>query len=198
VETSEFSTEITIVNILDRLLGHDAWTTRQLLLRCRELSDAELDREFDIGHRSVRATLLHVIRNMEVWTDLIAGWTVRPNPEAEPSGRSIEGLLRRLDVAAQELAAVASRIVQDGRLDELWLDQLDQPPREKSYGGAIAHVITHSMHHRAQLLYLLRRLGVRDLIEGDVLSWEAQLLQDDAKPTASAPTTTTTEKEALP
>jgi uncharacterized damage-inducible protein DinB len=30
------------------------------------------------------------------------------------------------------------------------------------------------MHHRAQLLYLLRRLGVRDLPEGDALSWEEQ------------------------
>jgi hypothetical protein len=41
------------MDILDRLLGHDAWTTRQLLLRCRDLTDAQLDREFDIGHRSV-------------------------------------------------------------------------------------------------------------------------------------------------
>jgi hypothetical protein len=28
------------------------------------------------------------------------------------------------------------------------------------------------MHHRAQLLYMLRRLGVADLPEGDVFSWE--------------------------
>jgi uncharacterized damage-inducible protein DinB len=111
---------------------------------------------------------------MEVWTDLIAGRPLRPDEGAEPSGRSVEGLLRRLEAVAPELAAVATRIARDGRLDELWLDYLDQPPAKKSYGGAIAHVLTHGMHHRAQLLYLLRRLGVRDLIEGDVLSWEAQ------------------------
>ena len=40
------------------------------------------------------------------------------------------------------------------------------------YGGGIAHVITHSMHHRAQPLYMLRRLGIEGLPEGDVLSWE--------------------------
>jgi uncharacterized damage-inducible protein DinB len=45
---------------------------------------------------------------------------------------------------------------------------------EKTYGGAIAHVITHSMHHRAQLLYILRQLGLNDRPEGDVLSWEHQ------------------------
>lgn len=30
------------MTILDRLLGHDAWTTRQLLLRCRELSEEQM------------------------------------------------------------------------------------------------------------------------------------------------------------
>ena len=54
------------------------------------------------------------------------------------------------------------------------MDTLDSPPAEKTYGGAIAHVITHSMHHRAQLLYMLRRLGLEGLPEGDVLSWEQQ------------------------
>jgi uncharacterized damage-inducible protein DinB len=162
------------MDILDRLLGHDAWTTRQLLLRCRELTDEQLDRDFDIGHRSVRATLSHIIRNMEVWTDLIVGQSVRSDEGTQSSGRSVEGLIRRLDVAAVELAAIATRIVREGRLDERWVDHLDNPPTEKTYGGAITHVLTHNMHHRAQVLYLLRRLGVRNLIEGDVLSWEAQ------------------------
>jgi uncharacterized damage-inducible protein DinB len=162
------------MDILDRLLGHDAWTTRQLLLRCRELSDEQLDREFDIAHRSVRATLLHIVRNMEVWTDLIAEQPIRKNEGDVPEGRSVEGMLRRLDSAAGDLAAIASRLAREGRLDDFFVDHLDNPPRKKPYGGEIVHVITHSMHHRAQLLYMLRRLGVQNLIEGDVLSWEAQ------------------------
>jgi uncharacterized damage-inducible protein DinB len=163
------------MDILDRLLGHDAWTTRQLLLRCRELSDEQLDRRFDIAHRSVRATFLHMIRNMEVWTDLIAGQPIRKNENDEPTGRSVNGLLRRLDTVAADLAAVSTRIVREGRLDECFIDHLDNPPRRKPYGVAIVHVITHSMHHRAQLLYLLRLLGVQNLIEGDALSWESHL-----------------------
>lgn len=162
------------MDILDRLLGHDAWTTRQLLLRCQELSDSQLDQQFDIGHRSVRATMLHIVRNMEVWTDLIAGQPVRPDEGTSPAGRSVESLIRRLDVVAAQLNAIATRTAREGRLDERWVDYLVSPV-EKSYGGAIAHVLTHSMHHRAQVLYLLRLLGVRDLIEGDVLSWESQL-----------------------
>src|SRR4029079_11770935 len=125
--------------------------------------------------RSVRATLLHMIRNMEVWTDLMAGRPVRDDARLRAQGQTVDGLLRRLDIVAVELAEVSRPIASENRLDDCFVDQLDNPPTSKTYGGAIVHVITHSMHHRAQLLYMLRKLGVRDLIEGDMLSWEAQL-----------------------
>ena len=38
----------------------------------------------------------------------------------------------------------------------------------------IAHVITHSMHHRAQALCIIEQLGLTDLPEGDALDWEYQ------------------------
>jgi uncharacterized damage-inducible protein DinB len=60
----------------------------------------------------------------------------------------------------------------EGRMNDTWVDFLDEPSRRKTYGGAITHVITHSMHHRAQLIDMLRKLGVKDVIEGDALSWE--------------------------
>jgi uncharacterized damage-inducible protein DinB len=155
------------MDLLDRLLGHDAWTTRLLLERCGELTDEQLDRPFDIGHRTVRATLLHVIRNMEAWADLMNGEAVRVE-----EARSVEGMLARLDRAAADLARAAHAVAGRDGWDERFVDTLDDPPAEKSYGGAIAHVITHSMHHRAQLLYMLRKLGMEKLPEGDVLSWE--------------------------
>lgn len=162
------------MDLLDRLLGHDAWTTRQLLLRCRSLTDEQLDRELDIGHRTVRATLLHIICNVEVWSDLMTGQPVQVDQGARPQGRSVSALIARLDRAAADLARVARAVAQRGGWDERWVDPLDNPPAQKTYGGGIAHVITHSMHHRAQLLYMLRRLGVEGLPEGDVLSWEQQ------------------------
>ena len=162
------------MDLLDRLLGHDAWTTRQLLLRCRDLTDEQLDREFDIGHRTVRATLLHVIRNVEVWSDLMSGRPVDTDQGTQRQDRSVSALIARLDRAADDLARLARAVAQRGGWDERWVDTLDRPPSEKTYGGAIAHVITHSMHHRAQLLYMLRRLGFEGLPEGDVLSWEQQ------------------------
>ena len=159
------------MDLLDRLLEHDAWTTGELLDAAASLPDEQLDREFDIALRSVRSTLEHIVRNTEAWTDLMRGVPVRPIvgvPE------SIHGLRMRLDVAATDLACLARDVSARDAWDELWLDRLDDPPREKTFGGAIGHVITHSMHHRAQVIHMLRRLGVEDVPEGDVLSWERQ------------------------
>jgi uncharacterized damage-inducible protein DinB len=158
------------VNLLDRLLGHNAWTTRRLLLRCAELSGGQLDREFDIDGRSVRALLRHMIGNMEVWTDLMLG---RPVRRSESASTSVEELLARHDAACVHFAILARQVEAENRLDELWLDTLDDPPAQKTYGGAILHVLTHDMHHRAQLLLMLAWLGLTDLPEGDLLGWES-------------------------
>ena len=45
------------MDLLDRLLDHDHWATTQLLDVSRNLTDAQLDQEFDIGHRSLRGTI---------------------------------------------------------------------------------------------------------------------------------------------
>lgn len=158
------------MDLADRLLGHDAWTTHLLLARCRDLTDEQLDCDFDLGHRTVRATLVHLIRNVEVWSDLMAGGSVRADPGL--NGQSVPALTLRLTSAAADLAKVTRVVAERDGWDDEWVDPLDSPPTKKTYGGAIAHVITHSMHHRAQLLYMLRRLGAKDLPEGDVLSWE--------------------------
>ena len=157
------------MDLLDRLLGHDAWTTRVLLERCRELSDAQLDRDIDIGHRTVRRTLDHLIWNMQAWGNEMAGL-----PMGERGGDSLDQLAARLDAAAAHLATTARDIAARGAWDDTWVPPHDGAPAERTYGGTIAHVITHSMHHRAQLLYMLRVLGLADLPEGDVLTWEQQ------------------------
>ncbi len=106
---------------------------------------------------------------MEVWTDLLLNQPVRVRGDPHPT---IAALLTRHDAACAEFAETARLLTE--RLDELWLDRLDDPPTSKSYGGAIAHLITHDMHHRAHLLLMLGWLGLTALPEGDVLSWEAR------------------------
>lgn len=163
------------MDLLDRLLGHDAWTTELMLERARTLTDAQLDQDVDLGHRTVRRTLEHIIENMEIWTDLMNGAPQRLFSEPPEQWQTLNGLQERLQTVAPQLADMARNIRDRSAWDDLWTDYMDDPPRQKTYGGALAHLLTHSMHHRAQLIHMLRHFGVPDVPEGDVLSWENSL-----------------------
>ncbi len=160
------------MTILERLLRHDAWTTRSLLALSSGLSDAELDREFDIGHRSLRRTFVHMIGNMECWCDLMTGKPQRWSAQAAPPVSTVSGLTNRLDVVAEQLLALGRSVTSERREDDFFVDYLDKPPTRKPLGAGLLHVATHGMHHRAHCLYIMRNLGVKGLIEGDVISWE--------------------------
>lgn len=160
------------MTILERLLRHDAATTRELIALAGQLSEAQLDLEFDIGHRSLRRTFVHIIANMECWCDLMSGKPKRWSHAVVVPSRTLAGLTGRLDAVAGELLVLGTNVIGAGREDDSFVDYLDVPPRLKTLGGGLVHVATHGMHHRAQCLYIMRRLGVKDLIEGDVLSWE--------------------------
>ena len=156
------------MDILDRLLAHDTWTTRQLLLACQSLPDDLLDKEFDIDQRSLRKTFVHIIENMETWTDLLC-----ERPIQNRMGNSVPELIERLSSISRDFTNVARRVARQQSYDDCFVDILDNPPRLKTFGGAIAHLITHGMHHRAQVMFLMEKVGLREHIEGDVLSWEA-------------------------
>ncbi len=160
--------------LLERLLRHNAWATRVLLERCRELTAAQLARTFDIGPGSVHDTLLHVIGAMRRWADRIAGREVRPRLE-EGGRRYVPGeLLELLDEASADFSDVAERVAAEGRLDERMEYRLpgEEAPRACTRGTAIVHAMTHGAHHRAQVLNMLRRLQVGDLPDLDAIEWE--------------------------
>lgn len=156
------------MNMLERLLGHDHDTTRQFLMLCLPLSDEQLDRDFDAGWRTLRATFQHMIGNIEIWTNLMLARPLR----RKGAHNSVPELIERLDRACAEFAELALRLEREGRLDDTWTDTLDNPPQDKSFGGAIGHVITHNMHHRAELLHMLHRLPMDNLPEGELMGWE--------------------------
>jgi len=156
------------MNLLDRLLGHDLDTMRDLLQRSLVLSDEQMDRVFDVGWGTLRKTFAHMIANIEVWTDLMMERPVRPNSNQVSASQ----LLERLEHSYAEFANFARTIEREGRWDDLWTDFLDQPPAQKSFGGAIGHVITHNMHHRAEVLHIMHRLGMTTLPEGDLMGWD--------------------------
>lgn len=162
------------MDVLDRLIGHDIWTTQLVLTRCRELTTEQWHQPFDISHATVHQTLAHMLGNIEVWTDLMGEQPIRRQPVPSAGPDALSEWQARFAAASDGFAKMARARAAEGQLDALWTDILDHPPTRKSYGGAITHVLTHNMVHRTELLHMLQRLGLEDLPEGDVLSWEQQ------------------------
>jgi len=164
------------MDLLDRLLGHDRWTTAQLLERCRELRTEQWMQPFDLGHRTLEATFLHMIGNVRGWTELMAELPVQPS--AAEAATTADDLIAAWPIAYADFATLAREIADAGRWDATYVDILDDPPRSKTFGGTIAHVITHNMQHRGEIIHMLTRLGLANVLEGDLLSWEQQARPD--------------------
>jgi uncharacterized damage-inducible protein DinB len=160
----------------DRLLAHNEWANRTLLRRCRELPAQQFTQRFDIGPGNLHDTLLHVVGAMRRWADRIAGGEIRPSIEEGDrtwTPREIETLL---DETARELAGVVRDVIDTDRLDEsmsVTIRGIDAP-FVFTRGTAIVHVVTHGVHHRAQALNMLRRLGVSDLPDLDAITPEVE------------------------
>jgi uncharacterized damage-inducible protein DinB len=173
------------MTILEKLLRHDAWTTRLLLTRAAGLSDAALDQPFDMGHRTLRKTFRHIIANMECWCDLVLARPQRSITQTPDD--DIPALMARLDIVAAELVAFGESFSSRGRNDDIFTDYLDNPPQKKSVSTALVHLATHGMHHRAQCLWMMRHLGLKNLPEGDVFSWENACVTNQATTAALTP-----------
>jgi len=154
-------------NLLDIQLEHDQWATRQIILACEKLSPDQFAQKFDIGPGSLQATVTHMLGAMQTWIDTLNQRTLGPRVDQAGSTYSAAQLLKLSDEIHGEFKTVARKHP---------LDQIVKRSREgKEYSflraAVITHVTTHGMHHRAQCLNMLRRLGMNPLPMSSVAEW---------------------------
>ena len=159
------------MDLLDLLLDHDHWATRQLLDASGGLTDAQWDQEFDIGHLTLRETFGHMLFNVPFWTAFLAGLSPDDGFSADnqPQDRSVAALIGHHELGYAAFAQVARRLRDEGRLGDTFTDHYDVC---KSTGGTILMVIQHNAEHRTEALHILQRLGVPDLPEVDLGVWD--------------------------
>lgn len=147
------------------LLKHDRWATENMLNTCEALTQEQFHQPFEMGPGSLHNELNHILGAMQGWGDLLAGREQRRRVEEDQ--RTVAELKELHTKLADELEQLASQhspeeIVSGARAG-------------KSYsftrGGVLTHVTTHSMHHRAQCLNMLRQLGVEPLPHSAVVEW---------------------------
>jgi len=157
------------MDLLDRMVGHDCWATSQLLERCSRLTDAQLDEEFDVGHRSLRETLDHMIYVIDFWTGWMSGRPVEHDRATLSYDRSIRALIERYERFQPEFEALARRIYDEQRLDDTFIDHYTM---RQSLGATIIQLLHHNAQHRSEVRHMLERLGVADLWDFDPQEWE--------------------------
>lgn len=140
----------------------DAANTR-ILDAAAPLADDALDTKFDMGPGSLRRTLLHIDAGERTW---LARWMLgRDGAVAEPKWpdesqrtpvREIAASLRK--TAAERDAFVRTLTGADLAREQTYRDSKGSLFRA-TLGDMITQSIVHSIHHRAQAVNMLRRLG---------------------------------------
>jgi uncharacterized damage-inducible protein DinB len=164
-------------DIASILVEHDAWCTRELLLRCRELPTEALHQRFDFGLGSIHDTFLHIIAAMVRWAERIEGRAVSKwmGPEDNLTRYSVEQLLAVLENAATQLRAAthAARAETTGEwtgMVSLGAGYVAGTDDAKTSKAAAL------VHHRSQVFQMLRRVGV-SLESGqfDPVEWDLRM-----------------------
>lgn len=145
-----------------RLHAHRRWVNDNLRRRVVTLSDDQLDRPFEMGMGSLRATLNHLYAAEHIWLETLLG-----NPNAPKTTEiSFPSLAELLSAwAAQEDRW-------DAYLRGLTLVDLDRPvTRATVWQGkamsfttarldVLIHVCTHAQYTTAQAINMMRHVGV--------------------------------------
>jgi AraC-like DNA-binding protein len=164
------------MDIVDRLIDHDVWMTRRMLVAAEGLTDEQLDAPvatpenplpFESAEGTLREALNRLVATKEIWLASVHG---QPFPQGQD--KSVAGMLKRLDIAFISFAELVRQVRDENRWDELFVDDTGEKPYTFSYGGMVAHVITFSAFRRSAVLKILEKFGVNELGYGDPIEWE--------------------------
>jgi len=178
------SSGVTNMDLIDRLIEHDYWLTRQILERARKLRDKQLDAPlptpshpvgFESKQKTLRELLDRLVLGREVWVAATEGGCDIDLTNCDPKPTSIEKMIARFELAYPIFMSLVKRCREQNAWNQTFVDDLCEPPETFTFGGMIAHVFTFGITRRQLALEILRNMGVEDLSYGDPITWERSL-----------------------
>ncbi|TWU61665.1 DinB family protein [Crateriforma conspicua] len=168
---------MTTIDLIRRLHQHRTWTNQQLLASVGQVAEVRLHTSLSIGQGSIWKTLVHLMAAEYVWLEALQG-----NEDPVMPG-DVRGRLpgnQQGDGAIENLAELRRRW---NDLDRRWTDylagltgdDLQRPVIKVSTSSGngtrhacpradvLMHVCTHAQYTSAQLVNMLRQLGVDTL-----------------------------------
>lgn len=168
---------VTSMDLLEKMVEHHVWLVGDLIDRAATVDDAVLDElvrvsvDNEDGTMTMRSILSRLVGQLDMWMATIE---LRPYDFAVEQGRSTDEMRARLDVVGPAFLAQVREVVENGRLDDTFVDALCEPPEAFTYGGMIAHVLTFSAYNRTLVCQGLMEHGMTDLNWGDPIQWVAR------------------------
>ncbi len=147
----------------------------RLFDRVARLSQRQYIRVFPVGRRSIRATLLHVL-DSEAWYARILAGDLEPRRSPFTALRTAPFLALRetWDHQARRTRDVLARVGDpDRRIDHVSVAGRIYTHRLRTTAsGVVTQLLFHEVHHRAQVMMMLRRLGAPlESIDYNLLRW---------------------------
>ena len=169
------------VALLQRLHQHRAWVNGNLLTAAAQLSDEQLRSAFQIGQGSIWKSLVHLYAAEYVWLEALCGneeFLLPGDVSGKlPGNQQGEGGITGLDDLRQKWSALEQRWI--GYLSSLTPASLEEVVyrRRSSLGrfgtwrsDVLLHVCTHAQYTAAQVINMLRHIGVEKLPETMLIS----------------------------
>lgn len=167
--------KVSSMDLLTKMVEHHIWLTGEMVKRAERLDDELLDRvielDVDDDQQTIRSLLSRLIGQMGMWN---AAMATRDYDWSLEDHESLTSMRERLAAEGPTYLAHVRSVVEDGRLDETFVDALCEKPEVFTYGGMIAHVLTFAAHRRTLVALALDSHGITDLGWGDPMKWVAE------------------------
>lgn len=150
---------MTSIQPLRPIFDYGDRANEQIIAASRELSNDKLDQGFDMGRGTLRKTLIHILAGEHVWLLRWKGQADAPwlNEDATIAVADIARDLRQTSV--DRTAFLESTDDGDLKKTMRYLDTV-AGYFTATLGDMIVQGLVHSIHHRAQAVNMLRRVGV--------------------------------------
>lgn len=168
---------LTGMDLLTRMIEHHLWLVGEMLTRAERLPADQLNQPVQISvegideNPTLRSLLARLVGQVAMWD---AAVNDRPYDFDAEQHESIARLQSKLAVVGPAFLTEVRTIIDDGRLDETFVDAVCDPPMVFTYGGMIAHVLTFAAHRRTLVCGALAEAGITDLGAGDPMGWVAE------------------------
>jgi len=157
------------------MFDHHVWAVGKMIDLAGDLNDEQLDAPIVLSVEGVdddptiRSLLSRLVGQMAMWN---ASMESRPYDWDIERNEQLTSMRERLGREGERFKQRAAELVEDGRLDETFVNATCDPPETFSFGGVLAHVLTFAAHRRTLVTGALISAGVDvDLVTADPRAW---------------------------